>query len=130
MKSPVHLPIIAKLLARITGQIKTGHEIRKDIRLKMDSQIYPLIERINEFIHAALPEIKKKGYHDMVFIIGNLDRIVLRVLDEMTKRTTHDALYLDHVEQLKTPDAHIVYTVPISMFYSLKTQAIAFIIAE
>jgi hypothetical protein len=125
LKSPAPLPMIAKLLARITGQIKTGHEIRKDIRLKMDPQIYPLIERINEFIHAALPEIKKKGYCDLVFIIDNLDRIVLRVLDEETKRTTHDALYLDHAEQLKAVDAHIIYTVPISMFYSLKATQLA-----
>ena len=125
LKSPAPLPMIARLLARITGQIKTGHEIRKDIRLKIDPQIYPLIERINEFIHAALPEINKKGYCDLVFIIDNLDRIVLRVLDEETKRTTHDALYLDHAEQLKALDAHIIYTVPISMFYSLKATQLA-----
>ena len=42
-----------------------------------------------------------------------------------TKRTTHDALYLDHAEQLKALDAHIVYTVPISMFYSLKATQLA-----
>lgn len=122
---PSPLPIIAKLLARMTGQIKTGHEIRKDIRLKLDPQVYALIERINEFIRAALPEIKKKGYRDLVLIIDNLDRIVLRVLDEKTGRTTHDALYLEHAEQLKALDAHVVYTVPISMFYSIKATQLS-----
>ena len=34
--------------------------------------------------------------------------------------TTHDALYLVHAEQLKALDAHMIYTVPISMFYSIK----------
>ena len=108
LNAPAPLPLIAKLLARITGQIRTGHEIRKDIRLKLDPQIYQFIERINEFIRAALPEIRKKGYRDLVLIIDNLDRIVLRVLDEKTGRTTHDALYLEHAEQLKAQDVHMV----------------------
>ena len=124
-QAPAPLPVIAKLLARITGQIRTGHEIRKDIRLKLDPQIFALIERINEYIRAALPEIQKKGYRDIVIIIDNLDRIVLRVLDEKTGRTTHDALYLEHAEQLKALDAHMVYTVPISMFYSPKATQLS-----
>ncbi len=120
LKAPAPLPLIAKMLARLTGQIRTGQESRKNIRQRLDPQIFQLIERINEFIRAALPEIKKKGYRDVVFVVDNLDRIVLRVLDETKKRTTHDALYLEHAEQLKALDAHVVYTVPISMFYSLK----------
>jgi len=125
LSAPAALPLIAKLLARITGQIKTGHQIRKDIRLCLDPQIFQLIERINEFIRAALPQIKKKGYRDLVLIIDNLDRIVLRDLDEKTGRTTHDALYLEHAEQLKALDAHMIYTVPISMFYSIKATQLA-----
>ena len=120
LKAPAPLPIIAKLFAKITGQIHTGHEIRKDIRLKLDPQVFQFIARINEFIQAAIPEIKKKGFRDLVLVIDNLDRIVLRQLDEKTGRTTHDALYLEHAEQLKALDAHMVYTVPISMFYSTK----------
>ena len=81
---PLCFSLFAKLLARITGQIKTGHQIRKDVRLSLDPQIFQLIERINEFILAALPQIKKKGYRDLVLIIDNLDRIVLRELDEKT----------------------------------------------
>ncbi len=34
LNAPSVLPLFAKLLARITGQIKTGQQIRKDIRLK------------------------------------------------------------------------------------------------
>ena len=125
LQAPAPLPMIAKLLARITGQIRTGHESRKQIRLSLDPQIFVLIERINEYIRAALPEIKKKGYRDLVIIIDNLDRIVLRVLDEEAGRTTHDALYLEHAEQLKALDAHMVYTVPISMFYSPKATQLS-----
>jgi len=125
LNAPSVLPVFAKLLARITGQIKTGQQIRKDIRLCLDPQVFQLIERINEFIRAALPQIKKKGYRDLVLIIDNLDRIVLRDLDEKTGRTTHDALYLEHAEQLKALDAHILYTVPISMFYSIKATQLA-----
>lgn len=120
LKAPTALPIIAKMFAKITGQIRTGQKSRKNIRNKLEPLVYQLIARINEFIAAALPEIKKKGFRDIVLIIDNLDRIVLRVLDAGTGRTTHDALYLEHAEQLKALDAYMVYTVPISMFYSLK----------
>lgn len=120
LKAPAPLPLIAKLFTKITGQIRTGHQIRKDIRLKLDPQVFQFIARINEFIQAAIPEIKKKGFRDLVLVIDNLDRIVLRQLDEKTGRTTHDALYLEHAEQLKALDAHMVYTVPISVFYSTK----------
>ena len=125
LNAPSVLPLFAKLLARITGQIKTGQQIRKDIRLSLDPQIFQLIERINEFIRAALPQIKKKGYRDLVLIIDNLDRIVLREMDEKTGMTTHDALYLVHAEQLKALAAHMIYTVPISMFYSIKATQLA-----
>jgi hypothetical protein len=120
VKAPAPLPILAKILARISGQIKTGQKIREEVRLQLDPQVYQFIERINEFIQAAIPKIKTKGYQDIVLVIDNLDRIVLRVLDDKTGRTTHDALFLEHAEQLKALDAHMVYTVPISMFYSPK----------
>jgi hypothetical protein len=120
IKSPLPLPILAKMLAKITGQIRTGHSIRKEVRLKLDPHAYELIERINEFIMAAYPEIKKKGYEDLVIVIDNLDRIVLRILDEQTGRTTHDIFFLEHSKQLNALAAHMVYTVPISMFYSAK----------
>jgi hypothetical protein len=120
VKAPAPLPILAKILARISGQIKTGQKIREEVRLQLDPQVYQFIERINEFIQAAIPKIKNKGYEDIVLVIDNLDRIVLRVLDDKTGRTTHDALFLEHAEQLKALDAHMVYTVPISMFYSPK----------
>lgn len=116
LSTPAILPPIAKLFARISGQIRTGHEIRKEVRLNLDPQVFQFIARINEFIQAAIPEIKKKGFRDLVLVIDNLDRIVLRQLDEKTGRTTHDALYLEHAEQLKALNAHMVYTVPISMF--------------
>ena len=77
MKAPVLLPLIAKLFAKITGQIRTGQKSRKNIREKLEPQVYQLIDRMNEFIQAALPEIKKKGFRDIVLIIDNLDRIVL-----------------------------------------------------
>jgi hypothetical protein len=120
VKSPAPLPILAKMLARITGQIKTGQNVRKEVRLNLDPQVYQFIDRINEFIQAALPEIKNRGFRDLVLVIDNLDRIVFRVLDDKTGRTTHDALFLEHAEQLKSLDIHVVYTVPISMFYSPK----------
>lgn len=124
VSAPIPLPILSKILARITGQIKTGQNIRREVRLKLDPQVYQFIERVNELIQAAIPKIREKGYRDLVLVIDNLDRIVFRVLDDKTGRTTHDALFLEHAEQLKSLDLHMIYTVPISMFYSLKATGL------
>jgi len=54
----------------------------------------------------------------VVLLIDNLDRTVLTDLG--SGRTSHDALYLEHGEQLTALECHAVYTVPISMLYAPK----------
>ena len=113
---PEGVPLVARLLARITGQIKTGRDVREEIRRKLDPQISLLIENINLLILRASERLRHQGRRGLVLLIDNLDRITLRQLD--THRTSHEALYVDHGEQLRTLACHVVYTVPISMVYS------------
>jgi hypothetical protein len=113
---PAGVPLLARLLARVTGQIKTGHDIREELRRKLDPQISLLIDNINLLILRATERLHHQGRQGLVLLIDNLDRITLRHLD--TARTSHEALYIDHGEQLRAPTCHLVYTVPISMVYS------------
>ncbi|WP_293061217.1 hypothetical protein [Moorena sp. SIO3F7] len=53
-------------------------------------------------------------------IADNLDRIV-PVIQE-SNQTNHEEIFLDRNEQLKGLKCHIVYTVPISMLYSKRTN--------
>jgi len=113
---PAGVPLVARLLARLTGQIKTGRDVREEIRHKLDPQISLLIENINLLILRATERLRHQGRRGLVLLIDNLDRITLRQLD--TGRTSHEALYVDHGEQLRALACHAVYTVPISMVYS------------
>jgi len=110
---PPPLPIVARLLARVMGQIKSGEQVKHAIRLKLDPQVSQLIERAN----LLLSEAQKKLKRPLVVVVDNLDRIVLQETGT-TNRTNHDVIYIDHGDQLCGLEVHIIYTIPISMFYS------------
>lgn len=115
---PQSLPLVARLLARVTGQIKSGEQVKQAIRLKLDPQISQLIERAN----LLLSEAERKLERPLVVIVDNLDRITLQ--ETGTDRTNHDMIYIDHGDQLRSLEAHIIYTIPISMFYSTRAPAL------
>lgn len=122
------IPLIARLLSKITGQIKTGDEIKTEIRHKLDKQISQLIEQLNHLLLTAQIKIKKQGKQNIVIIVDNLDRITLK--DLSYGRTSHDALFIDHGEQLRALVCHTVYTVPISMMYALRATVLRSIFPE
>jgi hypothetical protein len=119
---PEDLPLVARLLARVTGQIQTGHTVKEEIRRKLDPQISQLLANINLLLKAANAKLRQKGERRLVLIIDNLDRIVFRDLGD--GRTTHTALYVEHGEQLRDIDSHVIYTVPISLMYSVHANAV------
>ncbi len=114
--TPAILTPLAQLMLKITGQLHTGVESRKDIRRKLDPQIANLIDRINRLLRKGTVELRKRGRQGLVIIVDNLDRIPFRKLDE--QRNNHDALYIEHGEQLRALRAHLIYTVPIAILYS------------
>ncbi len=110
------IPLLAQLLAKITGQLRTGVESRQQIRTRLDPQIAHLIERINLLIMRGVGTLRRQGKAGLVIIVDNLDRIPFRKLD--TERSNHDALYIEHGEALRSLRCHLVYTVPIASLYS------------
>ncbi|HLF24752.1 MAG TPA: hypothetical protein VJG32_00325 [Anaerolineae bacterium] len=115
---PEKIPLVARLFAKLTGQIKTGHAVKQEIRRKLDQQVSQLITGVNELIQRFEVELRKQRRQGVVIIVDNLDRLVLKDLDG--GRTSHEALFVEHGEQLRSPECHTVYTVPISMLYSTK----------
>lgn len=115
---PEKIPLVARLFAKLTGQIKTGHAIKQEIRRKLDQKVSDLIENVNTLLRRLQVELRKQQRQGLVVIVDNLDRLVLKDLDG--GRTSHEALFIEHGEQLRALDCHIIYTVPISMIYSVK----------
>lgn len=125
---PETMPLVARLLARVTGQIKTGRAIKTEIRRRLDPQISQLIGNLNLLLDAAHARVRKQGKQGLVLLIDNLDRIVFRDLGD--GRTTHHALYVEHGEQLRALHCHAVYTVPISVMYSNRATAVTAIFPD
>lgn len=110
------IPLLAQLLAKITGQLRTGVESRQQIRSRLDPQIAHLIERINLLIQRGVGTLRKQGRRGLVIMVDNLDRIPFRRREN--EPSNHDALYIDHGDALRRLRCHMVYTVPIASFYS------------
>lgn len=119
VSTPKILSPLVSLLTTITGQLQTGVESKRQVRKRLDPQISQLIENINLLLQGANAKLRKQGKQGLVVIIDNLDRISFRSLDS-GERNTHDALYIEHGEQLRNLHCDIVYTVPISMLYSAR----------
>lgn len=125
---PETMPLVAQLLARVTGQIKTGRAIKTEIRRRLDPQVSQLIGNLNLLLDAANAGIKRQGKQGLVVLIDNLDRIVFRDLGG--GRTSHHALYVEHGEQLRALRCHAVYTVPISVIYSDRATTVTAIFPD
>ena len=117
--TPKLLSPLAQMMAKITGQLRTGIESKQHVRHRLEPQISHLIDNINLLLAESNLRLQEQGKVGMVVIIDNLDRISFRSLGE---RNTHDALYIDHGEQLTSLGCHVIYTVPIAMFYSIQAS--------
>ena len=115
---PEGIPLIARLFAKLTGQIKTGQAVKQEVRRKLDQQVSQLIAGVNDLLQRLEVEVRNKGRQGVVLVVDNLDRVTLRDLEG--GRTSHEALFVEHGEPLRALKCHAIYTVPISMLYSTK----------
>jgi hypothetical protein len=117
---PKGFPLIGRVLTRLTEQIKTGDEVKKQIRQKLDSKIPQLIGGLNDLLNRADVEVQRAGKKAVAVIVDNLDRVTRKDLGD--GRTSHDALFIEHGDQLCALRCHTIYTVPISMMYGLSAR--------
>jgi len=113
----VEMPLFARMMAAITGQIRSGGSTRKETRRKLENRLPVLMERLNELVNDVTVRAVKKGYHGLVVIVDSLERMNLTVVDEKSGLTNHSLLFVEHAEQLKSLRCHVVYTVPVSLLY-------------
>jgi energy-coupling factor transporter ATP-binding protein EcfA2 len=104
--------------AKITASLRAVPKIRQKLRNELDAHTPSLVEALNTFIRDAkgkLPEF----FDDIVVIVDNLDRITYIKRDE-SHGSNYDDIFIERVEQLKSLDCHVIYTIPIAMVYSTK----------
>jgi len=111
-------------MAAITGQIRSGGSARKETRHRLERRLPVLMERLNELVGNVTVQAIKRDYKGLVVIVDSLEKMHLTFSKE-GGHTSHSLLFVEHSEQLKALNCHIVYTVPISLLYD-RNLGIAF----
>jgi hypothetical protein len=106
-------------LGKISATIKTNVSQQQVIRRQVEQQAESLIGILNEFIGMALGDRKPQ---DLVLIVDNLDRIIERYEGE-NKQSNYEQIFVNHSDQLRALNCHVIYTVPISLAYSVHLTA-------
>lgn len=119
-KTGFEIPLFGSLMTKITGMIKAGTTSKKTVREKLDPQFSKILDDANNIILAAIVEIKKKKYTDLVLIVDNLEKIVIK--DKGDQRTSHSVIFIEQGDRLKNLNCHLVYTIPINLVYSPKNS--------
>jgi energy-coupling factor transporter ATP-binding protein EcfA2 len=112
----VKMPLFARMMAAVTGQIRSGGSAREETRRKLEQRLPVLMERLNELVDNVTVRAVKKGYTGLVVIVDSLEKMHLTFQEE--GHTSHSLLFVEHSEQLKALRCHVVYTVPISLLYN------------
>lgn len=104
--------------------MKTNPNARRKIRGLLDDDAGNWLYAANDLIGSAKQELKKKGYGDLVIVVDDLDKMVLRPLPE-AGCSTGEYLFVHREAQLKGFECHVIYTMPIALAYSAQEKVIA-----
>jgi hypothetical protein len=99
---------LSALFAHVKGILHMSSDTRVEIRRKIKPRIAQLVERCNLLLQAVNKELEKTGKRTLV-IVEDLDKI---------STPTARGIFCDNAEVLVQLDTHIIYTIPISIFYS------------
>jgi hypothetical protein len=112
------IPFFARMMAAVRGFIKDNTTYKKQLRVEIQQRTALFLDDLNDLIDQLQSQLRDQGKKGLVVIIDSLDRIIPRPLDDKGRRTTHTAIYLEHADHLKAPHCHIIYTIPISVFFN------------
>jgi len=112
----VKVPFLASFLAKLTALIKGTDESRKEIRKKVLKSPDQLIFSVNQILDECYRAIRADGtYEEILLIFDNLDRY--------PPDTVHKIL-IEQADNLKRLRCNMIYTVPISLIYEPKREAL------
>lgn len=109
--------VYQRLLTAFRNQVKSSSARRLELRQAMERQGPHLIEQVNNLIRNARLRLQQTRRIDLVIILDSLDRLLYRQ-DEQRKRSNYETLFVEHGEQLLTPECHIIYTIPYSLVFN------------
>ena len=115
VKAGSEIPFFAKFFAGITASFKAGSSQRETIRIALKRELSVFIDRLNVLIDTARQTVQANGFRDIVLIVDGMEKMHYELNSEGV--STHTDLFIRHAEQLRAPQCHIIYTVPVSLAY-------------
>lgn len=114
-KAGSEIPLFAKFFASITASVKAGSSQRETVRTVLKRELSVFIDRLNLLIATAREKVQANGFRDIVLIVDGMEKMHYELNKEGV--STHTDLFIRHAEQLRAPQCHIIYTVPVSLAY-------------
>ena len=108
--------IFLKLIGKTMLDIKMASGRRREIRQKVERNLGDFIDSINELIRDAQHRAAQKGKNGLVVIVDTLEKMVFHRFEN--GHTSYEDLFVHHADQLKAPECHVIYTVPIWLAYN------------
>jgi len=117
-KAGVEFPFIARLMAKLTADVKAGSSRKVGTRIELDRYFSGLLTNTNLLLASASEALAKAGRPSQILIlVDNLDRVPPKKADD---------LFFAHGSQLQDLNCHVVYTISIDTCYSHKGIANVF----
>ncbi len=104
-------------MLKVTAAIKSSPDARLEIRKLLEPDTGNWIVAANDVISAAALELRSKGYHGLVIIVDDLDKMVVR-RHEQAGCSTAEHLFVHRQAQLSAFACHTLYTLPLPLVYS------------
>ena len=109
------IPLFAKFFASTMASVKAGSSQRETIRTALKRELSVFMDRLNLLIDTAREKVKDNGCQDIVLIVDGMEKMHYELNSDGV--STHTDLFIRHAEQLRAPQCHIIYTVPVSLAY-------------
>ncbi|MCI5151371.1 MAG: hypothetical protein D3916_18660, partial [Candidatus Electrothrix sp. MAN1_4] len=110
------IPLFAQFFASTMASFKMGSSQRETIRTVLKRELSVFMDRLNLLIDTARETVQANGFQDIVLIVDGMEKMHYELNSEGV--STHTDLFIRHAEQLRAPQCHTVYTVPVSLAYN------------
>jgi len=118
----VKIPLIGKLLARLSAGVRSNEIERQEIRQTLRKEWDIFIQKFNTLLEQARLKVKQSKYHDLIVIVDGLEKMFYEPIRDnagnLTGESTHSMLFVKQADQLMVPACHLIYTVPISLLFN------------
>lgn len=110
-------------MLEIAAPIKSSPDVRQEVRKLLEPDTTNWLKAANDVIGEAVLELRKQNYDNLVVVVDDLDKMMVRSVDH-AECSTAEYLFIHRAGQLTAFHCPVVYTLPLSLAYSHHEQTI------